>query len=140
MMESIDKLLKYELDKINSNSPRERIPLNTLLESPDPKYYTKDPNNTIDIDINELQLFTKHFAPEMYNMIRLPVVFLHVQDIYRVSGSKIDQWIVEKLLGYVNERIVFLQNYESKHEYYYTYQINRLRKQYSTLVQIVYTL
>ena len=70
MMESIDKLMKNQLDKINSNSQLERIPLNTLLESPDPKYYTKDPNNTIDIDINELQLFTKHFAPEMYNMIR----------------------------------------------------------------------
>ena len=140
IMESIDKLLKYELDKINASSPRERIPLHMLLESPNPKYYTKDPNTTIDIDVHELQAYIKHFDPEMYKSIRLPLVFLHVQDIYKVSGSKIDEWIVEKLLGYVTERIVFLSTYESKHQYYYTFQINRIKKQYSTLIQVVYSM
>ncbi|MHA1991278.1 MAG: hypothetical protein ACW98A_09975, partial [Candidatus Hodarchaeales archaeon] len=62
------------------------------------------------------------------------------KDIFKVGGGKIDQWVVEKLLGYVKENVVFIKFYDPEHEYYLLEHIRRLKKRFPNIIQIIYSL
>lgn len=135
----LDSLIKLELDKLNENLPQKRIIVEQLLKKDVYSVPTKK-NEEIIINKNELLSFLEFFDDSLYKDIRVPILILSSKDIYKVGGGKMDQWVIERLLGYVKESVVFIKYYEPKHEYYYSYQIQRLKKKYPNIIQIIYGL
>jgi uncharacterized protein (UPF0216 family) len=137
----LDIFLKTELDKINATIPRERYFLQTLLEQKMTTINIATKNQLpITIPRAELEAFAEEFVPEYYAKIKVPLIFLNSGEHYRVGGDKFDEWVVEKLMGYINEKIVFLQSYVPQHHYYYAYQIQKIKKQFPNLIQTVFTI
>ena len=130
-----------ELSEINSNIPVRRINLiDAIALDSDSRYYTTKLGNQF-IPDDELEYFKNYFSPEMFQYIKLPIVILQRKDIYEASGSKIDAWIIERIMGYEDSDILIsIPDYKPKHTYYYTYQINRIRKLFPTICQIAYTM
>jgi uncharacterized protein (UPF0216 family) len=135
----LDSILKLELDKLNENLPQKRITIEELLKKEPYSIPTKK-KETITIRKTELLDFIDVFDELLYKDIRVPILILSTKDIFKVGGSKIDQWVIEKLLGYIKEKVVFIKFYEPKHEYYYSYQIQKLKKKYPNIIQILYSL
>ena len=135
----LDSIIKLELDKLNENLPQKRIIVEELLKKEPFSIPTKK-NEELVISKNELLSFLEFFDESLYKDIRVPILILSSRDIYKVGGGKIDQWVIERLLGYINESIVFIKYYESMHDYYYSYQIQRLKKKYPNIIQIIYSL
>ena len=134
-----ETIIKLELDKINETMPAQRVTLASLMKMEKPYILTKK-NEKIFVFHDELTAFAKFFDEDMWNKIRVPIVFLNVKDIFKVSGAKMEQWVVEKLMGYIKNSFVVISHYQPTHEYYYSYQVRKIKKQFPNLVQIMYSL
>jgi len=133
---------KHELNKINSGVSKERKTLHHFLEMEKPYFLTKEELKQY-IPLNELEVFANkfHSNPEIKFKIHLPFVFIQQGNYYRTSGSKYDIWAVERLFEHEKtNHIISIKDYSPKHTYYYSYQINKLRRQFPTLVQVVYSI
>lgn len=135
----LDTVLKLEIDKINENLPQKRVSIEELIKK-EPYSILTIKKEEIIISKKELMSFLDHFDESLYKDIRIPLVFLNVKDIYKTAGAKIDQWVVERLLGYESENIVFLSHYTPKHNYYYGYQIRKLKRKFLNIIQIIYSM
>ena len=135
----LDTILKLELDKINENIPQRRVSIEEILQKKPYAIPTKK-NTEIVIPTKEIEEFISFFDETLYSDIRIPIVLISVKDTAKVGGSKMDHWVIEKLFGYNTENVVFLQSYEPKHNYYYSYQVNRLKKRFPNVIQVVYSL
>ena len=128
-----------ELAKINDNIPKKRIRLNDVLLIEDPHFITS--GGKIFINKNELTKFASRFSSEMFNLILLPLILLQKQDHFVTSGNKYDIWVIERLMDHEESNILIsIQNYHPKHSYYYSYQVNRIRKEFPTLIQVIYSM
>ena len=77
----------------------------------------------------------------MHSKINIPILFLQKRDHFVTSGNKFDLWVVERLLGYEESGLVIsLELYVPKHDYYYAYQINRIRKEFPNIIQVIYSM
>ena len=130
-----------ELSDINSNIPTKRVPLKILLQKSPENRFFETKSGKYYIPEKEFDLFLSQFHNEMYSSIYLPIVILQRKDMYVTSGTKIDSWLVEKLLGYEDMDILLsVQDYIPKHSYYYAYQVNKIRKKFPNIIQIAYSM
>lgn len=129
-----------ELGNINCNLPKNRIKLEVILEAEKPFFESKQ-SEIIFFPKKEMKEFCKQISPDMYQFIRLPFIILQKKDIFVTSGNKYDSWVIERLMGHESlNTLISIKLYAPKHEYYYSYQINRLRKQWPTIIQIAYSM
>ncbi|MHA2364490.1 MAG: DUF61 family protein [Candidatus Hodarchaeales archaeon] len=134
---------KREINKINSNLPKERKTLQQLVDMVPNAFITTKEDLNQEIPQKELKEFANYFSNEMNirSKIRVPLILIHHGDSYRPSGSKYDLWAIERLFGYEpSDFIISIKDYKPKHDFYYSYQVNRLRKIFPTLIQVVYGL
>jgi len=128
-----------ELGHINSNLPKNRKKLEVILESEKPFFESK--SGKVYFTKQEIENLCNQISPDLYQFIRLPFVILQRKDVFVVSGNKYDSWFIERLLGHEDlKELISIQFYSPKHKYYYAYQINRLRKQWPTVIQIAYSM
>ena len=131
----------HELDGINSNIPKIRISIADLLQSKEKGFKTKDGFQPI--PSAELESFAQKFSPEMHSKIKIPIVMLQKGDHFVTSGDKYSIWAIEYLLGHdksLDNFILSISDYQPKYTYYYSYQVNRLRRTYPTIIQLVFSM
>lgn len=134
-----EKYWRIELANINSNIPKKRRNLLELLNSKEKSFETKDGNQKI--PENELIAFSKLFNIQMYEKIKIPIVLLQKKDHFVTGGNKLDLFVVELLMGYEEHDILIsIQFYSPKHSYYYSYQVNKLRRKFPNIIQVVYSM
>ena len=130
-----------ELDGINSNMPKNRVSLSNLLKSDKKGFFIKEGFEII--PERELIEFSTNFAPEMFEKIYLPIVLLQKGDHFVTSGDKYSTWVIELLMGHdpdLSKYVISIADYQPKHTYYYSYQVNRIRKKYPTIIQIIFSM
>ena len=130
-----------ELEGINANLPKNRVLLSELLIKEKPGFLTKDGFQEIPKD--ELSRFSENFFPEMYAKIFIPIVLLHKEDHFVTSGDKYSSWVIELLMGHdpnLSKYLISIADYQPQHTYYYAYQVNRIRKKFPTIIQLIYSM
>lgn len=133
---------QIEINKINSGVPKGRKTLQQLLNMENPYLITRE-DQKIEIPENEIKKLVEYFSSnaDILTKIRVPFIFLQQGDSYRTSGSKFDIWAVERLFGHVDSSIIIsIKEFKPKHRYYYTYQINRLKREFPNLVFVLYSI
>ena len=131
----------HELEGLNSNIPKNRVSLKDLLKNKKKGFNTKD--GFLEFPNDELLLFSENFSSEMYEKLYLPIVMLQKGDHYVTSGDKYAIWAVEVLMGHdpdLTRYLISISDYQPKYTYYYSYQVNRIRKKYPTIIQIVFSM
>lgn len=131
----------HELEGLNSNIPKNKVSLKDLLETKKTGFNTKD--GFQEFPKEELQLFAENFSSEMYGKLYLPIIMLQKGDHFVTSGDKYSVWVVELLMGHdpdLTKYIISITDYQPKYTYYYSYQVNRIRKKYPTIIQIIFSM
>ena len=129
----------HELNGINSGMPKNRISIKDVLASNMRGYNTRD--GFQDIPDQELQSFCENFSSEMYDKILIPLVFLHKGDHFVPSGNKYAIWAIEVLMGHeLVNFLISISDYQPKYTYYYSYQVNKIRRKYPTIIQLIFSM
>ena len=129
----------HELEGINSGLPKSLISLRKLALLEKKGFTSKDGFQFISDD--EYYSFCSHFSPEMHEKILVPIVMLQKGDHFVTSGSKYAIWAIEHLMGHESfDFLLSITDYEPKHTYYYSYQINSLRRKYPTMIQLIFSM
>lgn len=103
MNSKMDKILEYEIDKINEHLPRARTRLAELLKEEDPHFITRSGEKSV-FKAEELEWLSKEVPKQFHSLIRLPIVLLRRLDygpgIHSISGNKTELFMIHKILGY----------------------------------------
>ena len=101
----IERLIEREIDSANDHLPLRRIPLTDLLSSDTPSFKMRSGEDSVFIK-EEVQMFADKIPSAHHSSILLPVVILRRRDlgsgIYTVTGSKVELFFIQQLLGYVD--------------------------------------
>lgn len=124
--------LSNELSKLGQHLPKQRIPLSSLIESNSPGYFSKN-GEFYHMRQEELEKIAGLIPRNIQEKVRLPLVFLKEKDRFRLSGNKIEAWIIEKMLGKAKKFPALLEIYRPQLTYY-NYEFQRLRRDLPTLV------
>ena len=129
----------HELDGINSGIPKNRISIEELSKSVKKGFTTRDGFQYI--PDAEFEAFGKNFSSEMYDKILVPLVLLQKSDHFVPSGNKYSAWAIEVLLGHETSKfLISIADYQPKYAYYYAYQVNKLRRKFPTIIQLVFSM
>jgi uncharacterized protein (UPF0216 family) len=101
----IEKMIERDIDTLNDHLPEARHPLSELVESESPKFKTRD-GQFSEFRKEELQKLAKDVPSRFHDDILLPIVLLRRLDyghgIYTVAGSKVELFLIHRILGYVD--------------------------------------
>ena len=101
----IERMIEREIDTANDHLPLRRIPLIDLLSSDAPSFKTRSGEDSRFIK-DELQMFVNRIPGAHHSSIMLPIIILRRRDlgsgIYTVTGSKVELFFIQQLLGYVD--------------------------------------
>ena len=129
----------HELEGINSNIPKNRVTLFDLLTNDIKGFQIKE--GFQEIPNKELLEFASLFSEAMYEKLFLPIVMLQQGDHFITSGNKYASWAVEVMMGHEQTSyIISIVDYQPKYKYYYSYQVNRIRRRFPTIVQLVFSM
>ncbi|MFQ5976589.1 MAG: DUF61 family protein [Candidatus Heimdallarchaeota archaeon] len=123
--------LTNELGKLGQHLPKQRISLSVLLDSDSPGYRSRT-DAFCHMRRQELIKIASLIPIDNYEKIRLPIIFLKEKNIFRLSGNKIEAWIIEKILGNPNPFPALLEIYIPKLTFY-NYEFQRLRRELPTV-------
>ena len=71
----------------------------------------------------------------------IPIVLLQKSDHFVTSGNKYAAWAIEVLIGHEESTyILSIADYQPKHSYYYSYQVNKIRRKFPTIIQLVFSM
>ena len=128
-----------ELEGINSGLPKKLLSIKQLLTIEKKGFQSRDGFQFI--PNNEFSSFCSNFSPDMYEKILIPIVLLQKGDHFVTSGNKYASWAIEVLLGHEpSNYLVSIADYEPKHSYYYSYQANKLRRKFPTIIQLIFSM
>ena len=99
---TFDALLGRELRKLNDHLPKHRRSLKEMLNEANPTIPTVD-GSTIVLRKEEMEKLAEIVPPEYHDMLKLPIIILRRMElgksVYTVSGDKLEQFTVKKILG-----------------------------------------
>jgi len=102
LQRTFDALLGRELRKLNTHLPKQRRTLGDLLRGNDPTLPTVD-GSTIVLRTEEMQDLAQIVPQEYHDLVRLPIIVLRRMElgksVYTVSGDKVEEFTVKKILG-----------------------------------------
>lgn len=135
---AFEALLGREIQKLNTHLPKQRRPLGELLKANDPAIEAVD-GSSILLKTSELKELSQLVPHEYHGRLRLPIIVLRRMElgksIYTVTGERLEEFTVKKILGmtnldyhqmYINEQPSFL----------YKSQIIELVRRFHSLVVI----
>ena len=117
---TFDAILAREIRNLNTHLPKQRRTLSDLLKIKDPTIEAMD-GSSILLKTSELEALAKEVPTEYHDRLKLPILILRRMElgrsVYTVSGERIEEFTVQKLLGrvqadyhqmYSNHEVVFL--------------------------------
>ena len=104
MERTFEAILGRELRNLNTHLPKQRRTLSDLLKTKDPSIETVD-GSSILLKTSEIEAFAKEVPSEYHDRLKLPILILRRMElgksVYTVSGERIEEFTVQKLLGKV---------------------------------------
>ena len=99
---TFDAILTRELRSLNAHLPKQRRALSELLKAKDPTIETVD-GSSILLKTQELEELAKLVPSEYHDRLKLPIIIIRRielgKSIYTLSGERIEEYTVQKLLG-----------------------------------------
>lgn len=101
----IEKMIERDIDTLNDHLPERRHSLSELIKSESPRFKTKD-GQFSEFRKDEIADLAKEVPQRFHEDVRLPIVLLRRLDyglgIYTIAGSKVELFVIHKVLGYVD--------------------------------------
>jgi len=135
---AFDAVLKEEIRKLNTHLPRNRKTLEQLLTEDDPHVEAID-GSLIPFEKKELAELARIVPEKFRKKIHLPFLILRRMDlgksIYAVSGSKIEEFTIKKMLELTT---LPFEEFEKDEEVLYLYRpyVSQLVRGFHSLVVI----
>lgn len=135
---AMDAVLGHELRRLNTHLPKQRRSLSELLKMKDPAVKATDGSDII-LKRSELEELANIVPAEYQDRVKLPIIVLRRMElgnsIYTVSGERIDEFTVRKILGLTNEE--YYQMYKDQEAtFLYRPQVSELLGKFHSLVVI----
>jgi uncharacterized protein (UPF0216 family) len=135
---AMDAVLGYEIRKLNSHLPKQRPSLRELLLDEDPTVEAAD-GSAIVLKKSELQELANIVPTEYHGCLKLPIIVMRRMElgrsVYTVSGERIEQFTVMKILGLTDQK--FHQMYRDKEPaFLYRPQVSELLWRFHSLFVI----
>ena len=135
---TFDALLGRELRKLITHLPKQRRSLKQLLTETDPTLAAMD-GSTIVLKKEEIEEFSRIVPHEYHDAVKLPIIVLRRMElgksIYTVSGGRVEEITVKKILGKTNADYHAI-HLEEKPFFLYRPDISELVRRFHTLVVI----
>lgn len=133
-----DAILGYELRKLNTHLPKQRLSLRELLLVEDPTVEAAD-GSAIVLKKSELQELANIVPAECHGSLKLPIIVLRRMElgrsVYTVSGERLEEFTVRKILGLTNQK--FHQMYRDQEPaFLYRSQVSELLGRFHSLFVI----
>ena len=137
---TFDALLARELRNLNAYLPKQRRPLSQLLKITDPTVEAVD-GSSILLKSSELEALAKVVPTELHDRLKLPIIILRRMElgrsIYTVSGEKIEEFTVQKILGKAEEGYYKKQS-DSEPVFLYRPEVSELLRMFHSLFVIAF--
>ncbi|HUK49900.1 MAG TPA: DUF61 family protein [Terriglobales bacterium] len=134
---TFDAILSRELRSLNTHLPKQRRTLSDLLRSKDPTIEAVD-GSSILLKSSELEALAKEIPMEYHDRLKLPILILRRMElgksIYTISGERIEEFTVQKILGKVDGD--YHQMYKPEPIFLYRPEVSELLRRYHSLFVI----
>jgi uncharacterized protein (UPF0216 family) len=134
----MDAVLGHELRKLNEHLPKQRRSLSELLKLNDPTLDATD-GSSIVLKTTDLEELARLVPTEYQDRVKLPIIILRRlelgQSIYTVSGERVEEFTVKKILGLTKDE--FYQMYRNQEPtFLYRPQVTELLRKFHSLFVI----
>ncbi len=135
---AVDAVLGHELRKLSTHLPKQRRSLSELLNSKDTAIEAVD-GSAIVLRTSELEELAKIVPTEYRDRLKLPIIILRRMElgrsVYTVSGERVEEFIVRKVLGLTNDD--YNQMYKDQEPVFlYRPQVSELLRKFHSLIVI----
>lgn len=128
-------LWRSEKAKIIESLPKTKKSLTSLLSHP---VFELNNGEKSVVKISELE-FLKNVIPNALNdQLMLPFIFQKKKRQYILLGEKLEQWVVEKLLGLTNSSPFLLELFQPRSDYF-IYHVKRVQSKIPTLIVLTFS-
>ena len=137
---ALDAVLGHELRKLNTHLPKQRRSLTELLKLKDPTVEATD-GSAIVLKRSELEELARIVPAEYQDRLKLPIIIMRRMDlgrsIYTVSGERVEEFTVKKILGLTNDE--YYQMYKDQEPaYLYRPQVTELLRKFHSIFVIAF--
>jgi uncharacterized protein len=137
---ALDAVLGHELRKLNTHLPKQRRSLTELLKLKDPTVEATD-GSAIVLKRSELEELARIVPAEYQDRVKLPIIIMRRMDlgrsIYTVSGERVEEFTVKKMLGLTNDE--YYQMYKDQEPaYLYRPQVTELLRKFHSIFVIAF--
>ncbi len=130
-------LWEVELPQLHEILPKDLLSLEMMLTMEEPRYELRS-GEFIDVNLSELESLSKLVPRLLHGTVLVPFVFQKRKGYWVFCGSKLDQWIVDAVLGFTTCSPFLLESYEPK-SYYHQHQVYSFKKRFPSLTILVFT-
>jgi len=135
---AMDAVLGHELRKLNTHLPKQRRSLSELRQMKEPTVKATDGSDII-LNKSDLDDLAKIVPAEYQDRVKLPIIVLRRMElgrsVYTVSGERIEEFTVRKILGLTNEE--YYQMYKDQEAtFLYRPQVTELIRRFHSLIVI----
>jgi uncharacterized protein (UPF0216 family) len=135
---TFDALLGRELRNLNTHLPKQRRPLSELLKDENPTVPAVD-GSSLPLKREELEALARIVPTEYHSSLKLPLIVLRRMElgksVYTVSGSRIEEFTVKKILGKTNAEF-HAMHFDNEPLYLYRPDVSELLRMFHSLVVI----
>jgi len=135
---TFDALLGRELRKLNDHLPKQRRSLKEMLNETDPTIPSVD-GSTIVLRKEEMEKLAEIVPREYHDLLKLPIIVLRRMElgksVYTVSGDKLEQFTVKKILGKTTAEYHAMY-LDDKPLYLYRPDLSELLRKFHSLIVI----
>ena len=132
----LEGLWQSEKAKIIESLPKTKKSLTSLLSHP---VFELNNGQTSVVEISELE-FIKSIIPNTLNdKLLLPFIFQKKKTLYFLLGEKLEQWVIEKILGLTDSSPFLLELFHPRSDYF-VYHVKRVQSKIPTLVFLTFSI
>jgi uncharacterized protein (UPF0216 family) len=126
----LEGLWQSEKVKIIESLPKTKKSLTSLLSHP---IFELNNGETSVIEISELEFLKRIIPNALYDQLLLPFIFQKKKRLYFLLGEKLEQWVIEKILGLTETSPFLLELFQPRSDYF-AYHVKRVQSKIPTLV------
>lgn len=130
----LEGLWQSEKEKIMGTLPKAKKSLKSLLSQP---MIELNNNEESFVEISELHYLEQLVPPALNDQVMLPLIFQKKKSQYTFSGSKLEQWVIEKILELTTSSPFLLEVFQPRASYF-AYHFKRMQAKIPTLVFLTF--
>ncbi|MFX1282197.1 MAG: DUF61 family protein [Promethearchaeota archaeon] len=130
----LEGLWESEKAKIIGSLPKTKKSLTSLLNHPEIELKNGEESY---VEISELEILKQIVPNTLNDQLMLPFIFQKKKSQYYLLGNKLEQWVVETLLGLTPSSPFLLEVYMPRSSYY-VYHFKRIQSKIPTLVFLTF--